>query len=40
VLLRVYSRWLPPDVEAVPLAQASATPAQPEAVSARRSARK
>jgi integrase len=40
VLLRVYSRWLPPDVAAVPLAQASAIPAQPEAVSARRSARK
>jgi hypothetical protein len=40
VLLRVYSRWLLPDVEAVPLAQPSATLAQPEAVSAGRSARK
>lgn len=39
VLLRVYSRWLPPDVEAVSL-QPSATPAQPEAASAGRRARK
>lgn len=31
VLLRVYSRWLPPDADAVPRTRPAATPAQPEA---------
>jgi hypothetical protein len=38
VLLRVYSRWLPPDVEAVS-APPSGTPAQPAAASAAHNAR-